>query len=150
MTLEELRKHLGKFDGYAVGTLSDTLADRTDKLEDCIQNAICLSEADCYDDEYRAIDIWSVEQVTVKGIAPCGETVIDHMWENFHAFEDFMTDVTKSQKETLGEMIAETISSWIKKEEIHFDYYNGIKSKTLSYKELLILEKEIEKKESVA
>ena len=149
MTLEELRKHLGKFDGYAVGTLSDTLADRTDKLEDCIQNAICLSEEDCHGDEYRAIEIWSVENVTVKGLAPCGETIIDHMWENFQ-FEDFMTDVTKSQKETLGEMIVETISSWIKKEEINFDYYNGIKSKTLSYKELLILEKEIEKKESVA
>lgn len=149
MTLEELRKHLGKFDGYAVGTLSDTLADRTEKLEDCIQNAICLSEEDCYDsDEYRAIEIFSVENVTVKGLAPCGETVIDHMWENF-PFEDFMTDVTKSQKETLGEMIAETISRWIKKEEIHFDYYTGIKSKTLSYKELLQIEKEIERKEIV-
>lgn len=145
MKLEKLKKYLGKFDGYAISTLSDTLAYRTKHLEDCIQNAICLSEEDCDAGEYRSIEIWSVESVTVKSIAPSGETIIDHMWDEMQ-FDDFMEDVTASQKKSLNAKIVEAISKWIEEEKINFDYYIGIKSKDFSYEELLQMEKEIDRK----
>ncbi|BBM84465.1 hypothetical protein [Candidatus Uabimicrobium amorphum] len=143
MTLEELHHRLGKFDGYAI-SMFDILCHRTENLEDCICNAISVIEED---GDLYSMEIWSVEKLTVKGVAPCGETIIDHMWDRFQ-FEEFMEDVSAKQKALLGEMIAETISNWIKKENINFDYYTGIKKETVSYTELQSMARETERKET--
>ncbi|WP_372365435.1 hypothetical protein [Candidatus Uabimicrobium sp. HlEnr_7] len=142
MNLKQLTDRLGIFDGYSISINGENLKDKTESLENCIQNAIWSIEEEF--DEYNpdeeeienfTAEIWSVEDVTVKSVAPSSECIIDHMWSNFE-FEDFLKDVDDSQKKSLGKMIEEAISNWVKKEKVNFDYYSGIKSKSLTYKEL--------------
>lgn len=98
MKLEDLKKHLGIFDGHAICLDGKRLTDKTPCLNKCIQSAIWSLEEEYYLEKETnpKVEIWSVENITVKSVSPSGEWVLDRMWENFE-FEEFLSDVSKQQ-----------------------------------------------------
>lgn len=147
MTLEELKSYLGKFDGYAICKNGVTLENRCSSLEHCIMTAVCEIEenffSQCQNSKIK-IEIWSVENITVKSVAPSADYIIDSMFENFQ-HEDFLQNVDEKQKKLLSFLIENAIETWLGTEKIDFDYYTGIRKKELSYEDLKKIEEGLRK-----